>query len=238
MGISTTDRTARLNREGYAIAREVVSIALLQHLKSLCLQTPEQLQSKRKGTSLYGVRHLLNAVPALHEIVRASPFIELARSVLGESARPVKGIFFDKTPTANWLVPWHQDVTITVKKRRDVAGFEMRPVQGGIVHVLPPVSLSERLLTLRIHLDDAGADHGALRVIPRSHLSGRLSPTEIRQWVDRVPEIPVSVAAGDVMLMRPLLLHASSACLLPGHRRVVHIEYAGDDLPGGLEWAG
>jgi hypothetical protein len=32
------------------------------------------------------------------------------------------------------------------------------------------------------------------------------------------------------------LLHASSAATEPGHRRVMHIEYACEPLPAGLEW--
>jgi len=36
--------------------------------------------------------------------------------------------------------------------------------------------------------------------------------------------------------MCPLILHASSKAVSPSHRRVIHIEYAGAELPGGLEW--
>ncbi len=36
--------------------------------------------------------------------------------------------------------------------------------------------------------------------------------------------------------MRPLLLHASASGTNPGHRRVIHLEYAAVSLPGGLEW--
>jgi hypothetical protein len=36
--------------------------------------------------------------------------------------------------------------------------------------------------------------------------------------------------------MRPLLLHASSPSINPQHRRVIHIEYTGVDLPHELEW--
>jgi hypothetical protein len=36
--------------------------------------------------------------------------------------------------------------------------------------------------------------------------------------------------------MRPLLLHASSTATNPRRRRVIHIEYSGDDLPAPLEW--
>jgi hypothetical protein len=38
--------------------------------------------------------------------------------------------------------------------------------------------------------------------------------------------------------MRPLLLHASASARVPGHRRVIHLEYAAESLPDGLEWYG
>jgi hypothetical protein len=44
------------------------------------------------------------------------------------------------------------------------------------------------------------------------------------------------VPAGGVVVMRPLILHASSPAVSPSHRRVVHLEYAAEDLPGGLAW--
>jgi len=31
--------------------------------------------------------------------------------------------------------------------------------------------------------------------------------------------------------MRPLLLHASSACVIPKPRRVIHLEFAATELP-------
>ena len=44
-------------------------------------------------------------------------------------------------------------------------------------------------------------------------------------------------AAGDVLLMKPLLLHASSKAEAPGHRRVVHLEFARREmLAEGLRW--
>jgi hypothetical protein len=36
--------------------------------------------------------------------------------------------------------------------------------------------------------------------------------------------------------MCPLTLHASSPAQAASHRRVIHIEYACDNLPAGLEW--
>ena len=36
--------------------------------------------------------------------------------------------------------------------------------------------------------------------------------------------------------MRPLLLHASSPSRVPGHRRVVHLDFAAVQLPNGMRW--
>lgn len=92
------------------------------------------------------------------------------------------------------------------------------------------------MLAIRIHLDDATQNHGALRVITGSHRFGRMSDEQIQSMVAATEAHVCEVRAGDVMIMRPLLLHASSRCESPGHRRVIHIEYAAFDLPDGLEW--
>ena len=42
--------------------------------------------------------------------------------------------------------------------------------------------------------------------------------------------------AGGVLAFFPLLLHSSSPAARPGHRRVVHLEFAAATLPQGLEW--
>lgn len=46
-------------------------------------------------------------------------------------------------------------------------------------------------------------------------------------------------AAGidSLIAMRPLLLHASHSADAPSHRRVIHVEFAAEKLPIGLEWA-
>ena len=226
-----------LNQFGFAVAREWIPFTTVEDLRRIPDSLNEATLVRRSG-SVYGIRQLLKLAPRLREIAASTPLIELARVAIGRNARPVKGIFFDKTPEANWPVPWHQDVTITVQESRTVPGFEMRPVKDGLVHALPPVEFSENMVALRIHLDDATADHGALRVVPESHKSGRLSPEQVNQWLAMNSSIVVPTATGDIMLMRPLLLHASSPCQAPGHRRVIHIEYADRDLPEGLEWAG
>jgi ectoine hydroxylase-related dioxygenase (phytanoyl-CoA dioxygenase family) len=92
------------------------------------------------------------------------------------------------------------------------------------------------MLAVRLHFDDADEANGALRVLPGSHNFGRLSSEQIQQLRNQHSEVLCRAKAGDVMLMRPLLLHASSRSLSSEHRRVIHIEYAAFELPSKLRW--
>jgi hypothetical protein len=150
--------------------------------------------------------------------------------------RPVRAISFDKSPAANWYVAWRQDLTIAVAERRDVPGFGPWSVKNGVPHVQPPVGLLEHMLTVRLHLDPADATNGALRVLPGSHRHGRLRTEHIESLRHATPDILCRATAGDALLMRPLLLHASSRATAAARRRVLHIEYAACELPGGLSW--
>ena len=182
-----------------------------------------------------GSRRLL-AVPEIQSLASSGKAIEVARAVLGEQARAVRGILFDKQPAANWSLPYHQDRAIAVSKRLELPGFIGWSIKEGVPHVLPPASVLEQMLAIRIHLDDCPADNAPLRVSPGTHRLGILDKSDIPSVVAEHGEVVCSCLAGDALVLRPLLLHASSAAASPGHRRVLHIEYSGADLPGGLEW--
>src|SRR5690606_36458177 len=102
----------------------------------------------------------------------------------------------------------------------------------------PPVELLKQMLTVRLHLGDADETNGALKVVPGSHRSGRLDADAIAAFREREGEVLCRAKAGDALLMRPLLLHASARAEAGDRqRRVLHIEYCGVDLPDELEWA-
>ena len=218
-----------LAEHGYAVVEPLLAAEEVEALRAALGEIP---QDERRG----GLRDALARVPAVRRCACDPRIVGLAEAVLGAGARPVKGIVFDKTPAANWKVPWHQDLTICVRRRIDVEGFGPWSMKEGMLHVQPPAEILERILALRIHLDDAGPDNGALRVLPGTHRAGRLADAEIERLRGEVPEVVCGVRAGGVMLMRPLLLHASSPCHRPAHRRVLHIEYSASLLPGGLIW--
>jgi ectoine hydroxylase-related dioxygenase (phytanoyl-CoA dioxygenase family) len=108
-------------------------------------------------------------------------------------------------------------------------------VKAGVPHVQPPASVMAKMLAIRLHLDESHEKNGPLRIIPGSHKAGCLSAEEVASWRER-PSINCTVPRGGAILMRPLLVHASSSCSKPEPRRVIHLEFAADDLPGGLEW--
>ncbi len=200
-----------------------------------CLSELNNLSSK-KNRAVYGVRNLLNFSLGIRQLAESRKVKKLVGKVLGESAKPVRAIFFDKTPEANWKVPWHQDLTIAVKEKIETEGFTAWTRKAGIQHVQPPVSILENMLAVRIHLDDAGETNGALKVLPNSHKYGRLSAADI-QSLRKTNRIEICAAKrGEAFLMRPLLVHSSSSGTSPSHRRVIHIEFATENLPNGLEW--
>lgn len=182
-----------------------------------------------------GRRNML-AVPAVTALATSQKLLELVRRHTGGAPRPVRAIWFNKSAEANWLVAWHQDLAIAVRERIETPGFEAWSVKEGVPHVQPPPAVLERMLTVRIHLDDADERNGALRVIAGSHRLGRLNAEQIAGLREERGETLCVAAAGDALLMRPLLLHASGRSTNDRPRRVLHLEYAGEDLPGRLAW--
>lgn len=161
----------------------------------------------------------------------------LVTELIGPKVRPVRGIFFDKTPDANWPVAWHQDLTLALAERHEVDGWTGWSIKAGVVHVQPPPQVLERMVTLRIHLDDCDANNGALKVLPGTHKLGRIPATKIQELRSMINEQVCVAPVGSALAMKPLLLHASSAAAKPRHRRVVHVEFAPADLlPSPLRW--
>lgn len=214
----------QLERDGFTIVPNVLAVSDRQRLIDAL-----------KAVTGAGRRGLLGK-PVIAQLARSLPILDLVRPHLPIEPHPVRAIYFNKSPDANWLVPWHQDLTIAVCSRADVPGFGPWSVKDGIPHVQPPVEMLKRMLTVRLHLDDCDATNGALRVLRGSHHSGLLSAERIQELRAKQSEIVCRLSAGDALLMRPLLLHASGRLQSNRQRRVLHIEYAGFSLPERLEW--
>jgi hypothetical protein len=229
------DWVRELRECGAAVLPAVVSAADVARLRK-ALASPAAAHVIEKKDRVYGARNVLAAVRDACGLPESPAIRTIVEAVLGPGAFVVRGLLFDKLPRANWHVGWHQDKAIAVRERIDVPGFGPWSVKAGVPHVQPPPEVLESMLTLRVHLDDCGEDNGPLRVVPGSHTRGSLGVEQEREAIARGPVRTLTVPAGGVVVMRPLTLHASSPAASPSHRRVVHLEYAAEDLPGGLEW--
>lgn len=217
---------AHIDSQGFALYPAVLD-------SNTVAQLTQQLQNEG---SLHGIRDVLNKYPIVRQLAESETILNLVQSVLGENARPVKALYFNKTLGHNWNVAWHQDLNITVKQQIYMSGFHRWSVKQGIYHVQPPTSLLENMLTLRIHLDNATKDNGALQVISGSHKHGKIAKEDLNNKIEQGEIIICEAQAGDVLLMRPLLLHASHKNLSLNQRRVIHIEFTAQALPEPLQW--
>jgi len=233
----TDDYAETIARDGFAIVEGVVPDEVIDGLLPALEGVEHEGAVARRG-SVHAIRNLLEAVPQVRALANMPAVRKLVEPVLGPACFVVRAILFDKTPEANWKVAWHQDLTIAVRQPMDAPGFGPWSEKAGIPHVQPPAVVLERMLTVRVHLDPCGPDNGPVQVLPGSHAHGRLSPEAADRLRARGEPVPCTCARGGALVMRPAILHASSPASRPGHRRVVHLEFAADDLPHGLEWHG
>jgi Phytanoyl-CoA dioxygenase (PhyH) len=178
----------------------------------------------------------LLAHPSVARIAASEAVLGALRPHFPLEPRAVRAIYFNKTPDSNWFVAWHQDVTVALRAKADVAGYGPWTNKDGLPHAHAPAELLENMLTVRLHLDDADESNGALQVIPGSHAHGKLSSEQIVQITTENAGHPCRANVGDMLLMRPLLLHASHKSTSDKQRRIMHIEFAAGELPYPLQW--
>ena len=232
----TTEKiSSEIAESGFAVIEDVLTQETIAELLSALERMTDSVSMRRRG-GIFAIRNLLDIAPEVQALAQLPELRALIDAVLGQEAIPVRGILFDKIPDANWKVPRHQDVTIAVQEKVDIEGFGPWSIKADVLHVQPPAYVLENMISLRLHLDRCGEENGALRVLPGSHLRGRISGDQISNIRDEAVEHVCEVNTGGVLLMRPLLLHASSPSQVPGHRRVIHIDYAAVDLPTGMQW--
>ncbi|MEQ1650831.1 MAG: phytanoyl-CoA dioxygenase family protein, partial [Hyphomicrobiaceae bacterium] len=213
-------------RDGAERYRSALSIEELQQIDML---------SDTVGRDMAGVR--LNGHPLASSLTGpTSTLLRLARGHLGLQARAVRAVLFDKTAETNWALGWHQDRTIVVRDRFDVAGFGPWSRKSGLQHVEPPFSFLDRMVTLRAHLDPCDCDNAPLLIAPGSHQEGRVPVEIIEGTISRLGIATCLAATGDVWLYATAILHASNAAIQPKRRRVLQVDFSADELPPPLEW--
>lgn len=214
----------QLEVRGFVVLPNVVSSETCEQLAA----TIEEMLSGRPGN-----RSLLNE-SWCSRIAETLQRHAIVSSLLPAQAQAVQCICFDKSPTKNWLVAWHQDLAIPVHERIPQSKCRGWSVKDGTLYVQPPEEVMSSLLVARLQLD-GGLEDGALRVIAGTHTQGRLSNDEIVALRRKRGEELCAVPRGGVLVMRPLLLHASSK-IRRTRRRILHFLFGPSELPYGLSW--
>lgn len=219
--------TLDFGRDGVAVSEGVVGSDILKRLAE---------EFEKAGVRV-GARPFALS-PTIRQLIAGEGILtRMAKEWSSDKARPVRVLAFDKTPQANWHLPWHQDRVIAVKRRVDLPGYDHWTIKNGQPHVEAPESLLRMMFNLRLHIDDCDAENGALKVIRGSHGLGRLSDAQVREAAARGPAVTCAVAAGGLLAMKALTLHASDASTSSRRRRVLHVDYCFSELPRELQWA-
>jgi len=229
---------AEINSKGFTIINDIYSENEIGKLISLIENSTENKSKNatfRKSQDLFAIRQFHKEIPETLPYIFNENLKVIVESNFGKGYFITKSIYFDKPEKSNWFVAYHQDLTISVNKKTETANFENWTVKQNQFAVQPPKEILEDNFTIRIHLDKTTKDNGALKVINNSHSKGILRIENMD--FEKEKETMCEVEKGGIMIMKPLLFHASNKTTNNERRRVIHIELSKQQLPEDLEWS-
>ena len=221
----------KLEHRGFSILNHVLTQRSVRNINRIIDKYFQEHQEESK----HGLRNIFHKIPELQELLINKNVRRIIESI-NPKARLVRSGYFNKSPKYNWLVNWHQDLTISVTKRKSTKGYSGWTEKENAFGVIPPVEILKDSFTIRIHLDDANRLNGSLMVVPGSQ-NKILRPESIKLIAENSIPYDCEVPAGGVLLMKPLLLHASAKSNCQKRRRIVHLEFSSASLAKGIDWA-
>lgn len=204
----------RVSSDGFAIIPNVLPESEIADLQAM-------LDRSGLPRSRAGMRHAMRNASAA-ALARDSRLMELAQEILGSRALPFRATLFDKSPTSNWLVVWHQDTALPLAERSEVPGWGPWSIKDGVIYSHAPAGALEQVLALRLHLDDSVAENGPLRVLPGTHTLGVLNDDALHELSTQIPTVVCLVLRGGILVMRPLVVHVIEIAIECAAARLTH----------------
>jgi phytanoyl-CoA hydroxylase len=212
MPVTSKDLTAirgQYERDGYVVVRDVLDAALIEearnHVDWLLEKHPDKRPEELGHT-------LMQDDPFWVRLVSDKRLLDVAEQFVGPGIALFASHYIAKPPFEGQPVLWHQD---------------------GSYWPLEPMEV----VTLWLAIDDSTPENGCMRVIPGTHTMS-LQPLRARTDVPNVLEseidadlvdesqaVDVVLAAGDVSIHDPKLIHGSGANVSPRWRRGLTIRY-------------
>lgn len=225
-----------ITSEGFTILNNVYTENEIEKIISLIEKKTENNTENttfRKSQDLFAIRQFHKEIPETLDFIFNQNLKDIIEKAFGKGYFITKSIYFDKPEKSNWFVAYHQDLTISVNKKIEVENFQNWTIKQNQFAVQPPTAILEKNFTIRIHIDKTTKENGALKVINNSHSKGifRVENLEIEN------ETICEVEKGGIMIMKPLLFHASNKTTNNERRHVIHIEFSNQQLPDGLDWS-
>ena len=227
-----------INSEGFAIIDNVYSENEIEKIISEIEKVTEnetENSTFRKSQDLFAIRQFYKEIPETLNLIFNQNLREIIKLNFGENYFITKSIYFDKPEKSNWFVAYHQDLTILVDKKVEIENFENWTTKQNQFAVQPPKEILEQNFTIRIHIDKTTKENGALKVLNKSHKKGIVRTENIE--LENETETICEVEKGGIMIMKPLIFHASNKTTNNERRRVIHIEFSNQKLPNELEWS-
>ncbi len=211
------------NDLGYAIINKESLEINTSKIKALISQS--DYVKSFLNTPFHSIVCLFSIIPEIKKFIL--PKILPILNQKGANYRCINSIYYDKPPGSKWDLGFHQDIMINLKHKLDDNDFDTWVQKKDFYRVKPPLEVLENIITIRIHLDNCTLENGALRLIPKSHKLGFIDVAnyKIENTVD------IETNEGDVLIMNPLLLHASGNNCTQEKRRIIHLEFSNIDLP-------
>jgi hypothetical protein len=200
-----------LETSGYAAAAIGLSAQQCDHIAA----------SLAPPAAGHGISRNLLGHPTISQVLNHRAFGEYIWSIVGRELVAVNATLFAHTE-------WHQDRFVAVRERMAVRGYDTWRTRSGTVRVEAPAEVLAQMLAVRIHI----GEQTRFRVIPGSHRHGKLSAAAMEKLIATSTFTEVDANRGDILLMRPLLVHASAA----PQQRVIHIELAPAEAISPLQW--
>lgn len=197
----TQTQLTAFTQDGYTILPNAVPVNLLEKLRQLFDEKMNNADVADKVVNTINGQNYISNIEFLFKSnnlacleLLGSPFVlETAEMICGPDFFLIQEFAVIKMLGDNIEVLWHQDML----HRRTGNCF-----------------------TMGIYLDDADAGDGCLRVVPKSHMSGKDICT-----LKEEPYTEIPVKAGDILIHDMMLAHSSGLMQHNPLRRVLYFEF-------------
>src|SRR5579875_2741479 len=150
-----------LVNNGFTVIDQVFSLEEVQQIIRAIEVADTTGPLFRKTSDLFAIRQVLKQMTQLVPFVFNENMRRLINKIGGENYFVVKSIYFDKPGNSNWFVAYHQDLTISVNQKVEIAGFRPWTFKQNQFAVQPPLNILQDIIIIRIHLDDTDENNGA-----------------------------------------------------------------------------